>query len=347
MASQFRVSLSNWSALVVIHSSLVERLATQGIVEWSDVLEVPRIPVIKGKDFVRMRFGIAVGLTQYKFMVRFVDIKDMARDSIVLGGYELDTVGGTKCLSHVFRKDETLERAKNGLVTYNLYFKKECIKFDILRTIQKSKMTRPCYKSLIELILFRNRKSVSTLSEQPRKISNSYDVGLGLDVDIIIDGQTIKASKYTLSQFSPVFANMFTIGSESNDFYKIHIDGTRFEVMNSLIRVIHGIPCDVDVTMALGMLIVAEKYQITEIQRQIEELIKSNINQQNVVNVLIVADKLQLEDLKSKALQFIRTRVIDKQENLNNISSASPQVTSMIKETMDTNVGNIQCRPLL
>ena len=127
---------------------------------------------------------------------------------------------------------------------------------------------------------------------------------------------------------------MFSNIWQENRSNKIEINDIDFEVMNHLIRNIHGIRCEADVFTALDMLMAAEKYDITCIQQQIINIVKTKIGEQNVIRVLEVADKLNLEDLKSKALTFIRAGNYSKFYDLNGISNTSKEIILMIAETV-------------
>ena len=78
------------------------------------------------------------------------------------------------------------------------------------------------------------------------------------------------------------------------------------------------------------MLVVADKYEIIDVQQQLEEYLKLNIAKGNVINILTIADKLGLVDLKSKALEFIRIGNYDQLGDLNGYSDASIDIVRMI-----------------
>ena len=167
---------------------------------------------------------------------------------------------------------------------------------------------------------------------KPKTSLNSYEAGIGLDVDIVVGERTIKASKYILCQFSSVFTAAISNDRQEKGDNKIVIDGIDFEVMDKVIRALHGIPCVVDIQMALKMLIVADKYEISDIQRQLAEKLIQNITKQNVIQIMLVANELDLEGLLSKCLEFISTGVYDTLDDLDLISNISAEVESKIKE---------------
>ena len=242
----------------------------------------------------------------------------------------MDCVEGRQCYSLNGDKEDALDGYSD--IYYSLVFQNDFIHFDRSRSITNlSGMTDPppekkpslCTRFKRFFLKKKCPKCDATMlsidsSDQKPKISmktsdfpseNSlkiYESALGLDIDIVIDEQTIKASKYILCRFSPVFEAMFTDEWKENKDNKIHITDIKFEVMQHLIRYLHGIQCDVDVPTALGILMAADKYFISHVKQQLVDIVKPNIREQNVVQVLEIADKLSLEDLKSKALIFIK-----------------------------------------
>ena len=329
-SSPFEVSVLDSSTLRVDYSSVKDCLCNPGKVDWSEVMEVPCI-WNQEKRSVRTRFGIVFGETQYKLVVHFLDQE--VRDFIHLTNYESDFVERRECLSYIGKKEDVPELQDMESVRFQVGLPNNHMQFDMQMPVNKIN------QSVTDKLAIASH-------DKPKNSLKSYDIGRGLDVDLVVGGQTIKASEYTLSQYSPVFAAMFANNWEEKEDKKIDIKEFEFEVMNNIIRAIHGIQCNVDVSTALQMLIVADKYQITDIQQPIEDYVKLNITKENVIKTLTIADKLGLEDLKAKALEFISKGDYGKIEDIDEISLASAPVLWMITKTLDTSFLSVKCRKL-
>ena len=321
MASHFRVIVNDATSLMVIHTSMKQCLETPGKVEWSDILEVPRLPKVKGENIIRIRFGTVAGHAQYKRLVQFVDEENADSRSKLLGNYGLDFIQGQECYSAIVSKQTLATFDTSQAIACKLSFQEDSITFDTQRLIEKSG---------------RGRLTIAS-HDKPINSSNTYDAGIGLDIQLAIGCQTINASKYVLCQFSPVFAAMFASDNwQESENNKVQIESIDFEVMTQLIRALHGIPCKVGVLTALQMLIIADKYLITDVQRQIEDNIKTNITADNVIQVLKVADTLNLESLKLMAFDFLRRRNYGKVCDLNQIESVPTHIILKVMEILET-----------
>ena len=327
-SSPFSVNSLPFSGLEVTHSSLKKSLAIPRKVELSEIFEIPcqRMWLIAGDIpcILRIRFGIVVGHQHFKLVVFFVDYPDENFDIDDLSGteFKVDTLEGKRCYSYIYIKD----KVRDG---FWLCFNRLEIDFDTDKPIRR-------------LNQYQNDKLTINSRSIRMNSLNPYESGVGLDVDIVIGGRIIRASKYSLAHHSPVFAAMFSTNRHGSITNIVELTDD-FETMNHLIKTIHGVLCEVDVTMALAMSVVADKYDMSEVLREIEDYVKPMINTQNVIQVIRVADMFNLKGMKSNALDFIRLGPTQKLSDLDDISNASIRIMSMIAETLNSEVRSVVC----
>ena len=159
--------------------------------------------------------------------------------------------------------------------------------------------------------LYRNglMKEKFTLNRISKRANQCYEAGIGLDFTIKVGDRELKASKYALSQVSPVFEAMFTHEWKDSLSNRMDIDDFDYPEVEALVRLVHGldfIPSDVELTIKL--MLVADKYEVLELRDQCKDYLMNGLNQDNVMDTLIVAHQLGVEDIRRKALHVLTSR---------------------------------------
>ena len=155
-------------------------------------------------------------------------------------------------------------------------------------------------------------KEKFALNHIPKRATQCYEAGIGLDYSIMVSGKELKASKYVLAQVSPVFEAMFTNDWKDSRNNSLDIEDFEYPEVNALVRLIHGlefIPSTIDLTIKL--MLVADKYEVLELRDQCKEYVLNGLNEDNVMDVLMVAHQLGLDDIQQKALHLITSQKLN------------------------------------
>ena len=176
--------------LRVYHSQLRKLYDNPGAVDWSKVLEVPRIPAINGKNTIRVRFGFVSGHKHIKFVVQFIDNEDMASISNVLYAFAVDSIQGRRCYSQVVvRKTVADIFDDNKYAYFDTTFENSFIQFDTKRQITEVYLSPWMRFSLFVKNYFMkagNQKLTIASNDTPKNSLKSYERGVGCDIDIVI-----------------------------------------------------------------------------------------------------------------------------------------------------------------
>ena len=165
------------------------------------------------------------------------------------------------------------------------------IKFDIKRTLNINPE--------------RTLKCIYVLEEMASN-QEIYKSGFGLNFTFVIDGKVIKASKSVLASNSYVFKAMLTNDSKESREVRVDISDVEFDVMDTFIRALHGVKMRIkDITMALQLMVVADKCKVKPLQLLAENYVKNGIRGESVIDALVVSHQLGLTDVQEKCLQHI------------------------------------------
>ena len=156
----------------------------------------------------------------------------------------------------------------------------------------------------------------SNISSEPIRFLSSrslssptYESGVGLDFTFVVDGHQIKASRYVLCENSPVFTAMFANEWKDSRENRIDIEDVSSDAMATFIKILHGVDVGhVAPGIAIEMVVIAEKYQVSEIKKQSAEYAKQHLSNDNVVEALVVAHRLDVKDMKEAALEYMTSK---------------------------------------
>lgn len=176
-----------------------------------------------------------------------------------------------------------------------------------------------------------DKKIVMSTLQRGSSSDDYYDKGIGLDFSIKIKEQIIKASKFVLGFFSPVFEVMLEKDWRDSRENLTQVDDVEYDVMVLFVKALHGVsvyPDDIDT--AFKLIIVSDKYDVEEIKQQASSHVQSEICGDNVINILSWAHKLNIEDIKQAALNFMMSLKYQQIEELNGYEEMSIDVTLLL-----------------
>ena len=135
---------------------------------------------------------------------------------------------------------------------------------------------------------------------------DQYDTSKGLDFVFSVDGKDIKASTYLLAMNSDVFQTMLINDWKDSREGRVDIEDVEFDVMNTFVRALHGVEMTIkDITMAIKLMIVADKYKVEPLQVLAENYVKNGIRGDSVIDALVVSHQLGITDIQEKCLTYI------------------------------------------
>ncbi|GIY27525.1 kelch repeat and BTB domain-containing protein 4 [Caerostris darwini] len=126
------------------------------------------------------------------------------------------------------------------------------------------------------------------------------------DLELLVDGQSIRVHKFILQCRSPVFRTMFEHNLSEKTDGTVEIQDVDFIVMQALVwylytGVVHKLPyedlCD--------LYEAADKYEVSSLFRQCSEILKSFIGKDTVCRILVLADLHHDSKLREEAIQFV------------------------------------------
>ncbi|PRD23624.1 UNVERIFIED_CONTAM: Tdpoz3 [Trichonephila clavipes] len=131
------------------------------------------------------------------------------------------------------------------------------------------------------------------------------------DVELKCGLFTIPAHKGILAARSPVFYAMFK--NEMRESWKVTVDMSDVSIWTlrtMLIYIYTGNTENLTMSNAQDILYAADKYRLTKLKNICSEYLKSNVNDQNVLNLLEFGDFLD-QELKEFAMNFICNKVAE------------------------------------
>ena len=117
-----------------------------------------------------------------------------------------------------------------------------------------------------------------------------------------------KAHKAMLAAQSPVFAAMFEHDTKERAESRVEIVDLEGPVIQEMLRFIYTgkVPFFLD-SMAVELLVAADKYALDQLKSLCEHSLISTLNTDNVVEVLMLADQHCAKQLRAKAIEFFKS----------------------------------------
>ena len=201
----------------------------------------------------------------------------------------------------------------------------------------------PCdviFDELLTSLLTTN--AVFVMPKAIRRAAELYEKQIGLDLDIVVDGETIKASKLILASNSEVFTTMFDgnwkEASESKWVIK-KSEATNFDLdfatMNAFIRALHGVEVKLaSISMALKLSALCKMYEVKELREQAEAYVRNGLSKTNVIEALVYAVDHGIDDVKKQAIDFVTSRNYVDIEELTGIEDMPAEVMFMLMRAL-------------
>ncbi|XP_043288340.1 TD and POZ domain-containing protein 3-like [Venturia canescens] len=156
------------------------------------------------------------------------------------------------------------------------------------------------------------------------------------DVTLVFDNEEIPAHKSVLAAHSEVFQAMFSsrmTENEENRVTIVDIDAKLFrEFLNYLYTgQVNNLKDSVE-----EMIMVADKYQVTELKEMCANFMLKNLNTKNVVQYILIADKLCCNKLKKEALHLLQNSLsvyenVIKESNVETVAELSKILRDSLK----------------
>ena len=130
------------------------------------------------------------------------------------------------------------------------------------------------------------------------------------DVTISVDGRDFWAHKVILAARSAVFAAMFHFEMQNKVVNnRVEVTDINQDVFEWLLRFMYTGDCVGASLLAeeflVDLLIAAEKYDIQDLKRLLQDILAGKLNIANAVQTLIISDIYSAAQLKQKAVEFI------------------------------------------
>ena len=148
-------------------------------------------------------------------------------------------------------------------------------------------------------------EALETLENVVMGMKSMFADKLFTDLTIKCGGEEFKVHKAVLASQSPVFRRMLESDMKEQRTSVIEISDTDPQVISNLLTYLYtGDVPDVD-TLANKLLVVANKYDLSQLFEICENKLKSDINDSNFIDLLIFADLYNAANLKRACLIFI------------------------------------------
>ncbi len=146
----------------------------------------------------------------------------------------------------------------------------------------------------------------NALSDQLEKLFNKMAFN---DVKFNIGGRSFPAHKSILATRSEVFAAMFQHPMKEQSTNQIEIEDIKPEVFRELLRFIYTgrVSTATMETMAVGLLIAADKYMLNELKNECENYLLHDMSPDNCIELLLNSNLMNSsEHLKKEAAKSFR-----------------------------------------
>ncbi|OXU28861.1 hypothetical protein TSAR_009154 [Trichomalopsis sarcophagae] len=135
------------------------------------------------------------------------------------------------------------------------------------------------------------------------------------DVELCVEGKTIRAHKCILALKSPVFAAMFQTEMKEKCENKVQIQDIEYSVFTEMLRYVYSCQVTDIKTMAVELLAAADRYSIDGLKAACERTICSSLSVDNAAKSLQLAERYRLDELRRMAIHFIvrnSKKIVDK-----------------------------------
>lgn len=120
------------------------------------------------------------------------------------------------------------------------------------------------------------------------------------------DGAKIFVNLSMIAIQCPALATMFTTKVEQCQTFEIFIENIDSSTMRELLRFIYCGKVNNIKEVALGLLLVANKYGIEDLKDICSSSLKGNLTEENVIEVLQLADACNHQNLRNNCINFIK-----------------------------------------
>ena len=124
--------------------------------------------------------------------------------------------------------------------------------------------------------------------------------------------EIIGVAKYILMLRSPVFAAMLTSGMSESSNNTVAIGDFQAKTVKKMVEFLYTDECSIDdCTEAMDLFLIADKYEITELKRNVELHLMRNIqvDKSNILELWDIATQFQLEFLTLEVFDFVKNNM--------------------------------------
>lgn len=125
------------------------------------------------------------------------------------------------------------------------------------------------------------------------------------DVELIVQGKTLKAHRSILGKRSPVFDAMFRSEMKEKRENKVEITDLKHEVLLEMLRYIYSGKVNNIDPIADELLVAADKYSIDSLKQMCGNSLSENLKPEKAVEILLLADRHCVHSLYAKAIKFV------------------------------------------
>ncbi|XP_042911156.1 uncharacterized protein [Parasteatoda tepidariorum] len=154
--------------------------------------------------------------------------------------------------------------------------------------------------------LTQNKDEIDSLLNLQQHLRNMLNEKHYADVKLRADGEVFFAHKCLLASRSPEFRAMFDREMLKSKTSVIDMRDVEAKTLKYFLEYLYtGTVDGMDDKMALNLLIVADKYQVSSLVEKCSTFLKSALNFDNVLSILLVADLVNYEPMKVFIIEYI------------------------------------------
>lgn len=145
------------------------------------------------------------------------------------------------------------------------------------------------------------------------------------DVVVVIGKEIFAAHKLVFSANSPVFHRMFSHEMKDPVFDKLDVNDIQSEIFQELLRYMYTGSVNNLKSLAQGVLVAANKYQMEDLKLICEKFISKGLTVQNALDILHLSDKCEANLLKESSFNVIASNLgeIVKLDDYKNFSKSN------------------------
>ncbi|KAI1290244.1 hypothetical protein HDE_08256 [Halotydeus destructor] len=147
------------------------------------------------------------------------------------------------------------------------------------------------------------------------------------EVELVVNDESIMASKHLLSKYSKVFKDLF-MNAEKNHESKVVLNDVEFESLQDLVTFVKTKKLDIkDVDHGICLLQLADIYQCRKLMKHVQHYLILKTDETNAISMLLNADTFNAPRLKKYCACYLADKVEESQlttvkESLEMIESA-------------------------